>query len=338
MGQGGAEKIVFELCKDINIDMVVASTGGFYEEKLKKIRKIHYIIPDIASKNPFTILKTYRKLREIIENEKITAIHSHHRMAAFYAQLLKRRFKDIRLLYTAHNSFNNKKRLTNFSLKNTEIIACGESVKNNLLDFYGLPNYMIRVIPNSIRIEKYKTETLESKKGETRIVCIGRLTEQKGFDIFIRALEEVKNAHGYIIGDGELLKNLKTLTKNLHIEDRVSFLGFKENVLGYINSSDFVVLPSRWEGFPLIPIESFACGKTIIASNIPGNIDIVNNKRNGLLFKKDNVEDLASRINLLAKDNILRKKLEKQAKADYSKKFSYNMFIESYMNVYKEVR
>ena len=63
MGQGGAEKVVFQICKDSNkYKMFVASTGGFYENDLKKYGIKHYRIPDIARKNPLVLLKTFLRL------------------------------------------------------------------------------------------------------------------------------------------------------------------------------------------------------------------------------------------------------------------------------------
>ena len=70
MGQGGAEKVVYQICKDANdIEMVVASTGGIYEEELSKIGVKHYFIPDINDKNPINLIKTFLKLKRIIKKE-----------------------------------------------------------------------------------------------------------------------------------------------------------------------------------------------------------------------------------------------------------------------------
>jgi len=98
---------------------------------------------------------------------------------------------------------------------------------------------------------------------------------------------------------------------------------------------DFIVLSSRWEGFPLTPIEVFSMEKTIIASNIDGNNEIVKHEVNGLLFEKDNVDDLKEKISLLIDNNKKIRKLEQEAVKDYNDKYSYTIFLESYMNLYK---
>ena len=101
MGQGGAEKVVYQICKDYNddkLEMFIASTGGIYEKELAKIGIKHYYIPDLDSKNPIDIIKTLFVLKKIIKEEKIDIIHSHHRMAAFYSKILSLFNKKIKRL------------------------------------------------------------------------------------------------------------------------------------------------------------------------------------------------------------------------------------------------
>lgn len=85
MGQGGAEKVVYQLCKDNKkATQFVASCGGKYVEELNKVGVKHIMIPDIDRKNPVLILKTIVILLRTIKKYKIDIVHSHHRMAAFY--------------------------------------------------------------------------------------------------------------------------------------------------------------------------------------------------------------------------------------------------------------
>ena len=117
MGQGGAEKVVYQLCVGNNsYESVVASTGGYYLNDLANNNIKHYIIPDLNSKNPFLMIKTIFLLLKIIKEEKVNIIHSHHRMAAFYSRILCYFVKASRV-YTAHNVFYDKKVLLRFSLK-----------------------------------------------------------------------------------------------------------------------------------------------------------------------------------------------------------------------------
>ena len=82
MGQGGAEKVVYQLCKDCNIESFVASSGGAYVAQLKKIGIKHCKINDIANKNPFVFIYNLKILDKFVRQKGITIIHSHHHGAA----------------------------------------------------------------------------------------------------------------------------------------------------------------------------------------------------------------------------------------------------------------
>ncbi len=346
MGQGGAEKVVYQICKDSNdIEMVIASTGGIYEKELSKIGVKHYSIPDIDSKNPITLIKTYLKLKKIIKKEEITIVHSHHRMAAFYSKILSIFNKKIKRVYTAHNIFYNKKKLLKFSLSGSEIIAVGDGVKNNLVNFFEIKEEKVKVIYNSIEklkeINKPEDDFIKNKSNKILIGTVGRLSEQKGIDIFISSISELinknKNILAIVIGDGELKEELKKLSQKLNIKDNIKFLGYRSDVIELISEMDFIVLASRWEGLPLTPIETFSVGKTIIATNIDGNNEIIKDEYNGLLFEKDNINELGDKMSILISDINKRKELEKNAQNTFDEKFSYETFINNYINIYNKL-
>lgn len=350
MGQGGAEKVVYQICKDVsqdakNIEMLVASTGGIHEEELARLGVKHYTIPDIDGKNPIVMLKIYFKLRKIIKSEKIDIVHSHHRMAAFYCRLLNIFHRKFKRVYTAHNIFENKRSLLRFALKGSEVIAVGDGVKKNLVDFYGIKEENVKIIYNSIekleKIDKPQDEFLKERANKILVGTIGRLTEQKGMDVYISAMSEIikenKNVFAIVIGDGELRQDLEDLAKKLEVQDNVKFLGYRKDVIELICQMDFIVLASRWEGLPLTPIETFSVGKTIVATNIDGNNEIVEDKFNGLLCEKDNISDLKEKINTLIADAGMRKTLEENAQKTFNEKFSYESFIKNYKEIYNNL-
>lgn len=350
MGQGGAEKIVYQLAtgmKEKGQGICVASTGGVYAGQLKKHHIPHYGLDDLEHKNPGVILRTLWRLHRIIKKEKIDIIHTHHRMAALYARILKLFYPKIKLIYTAHNVFTNKKLLTSLSLSGTFIAAVGKNVKQNLVEFFGLKEKKIRIIYNAVHIEKKDTDKhsamLESLKKQNYLLvaAIGRLSEQKGIDVFIRAVYEVKKkipqVKGVIIGDGEQREELEKLTSDLGLTSDIIFLGYQKYITALIGQIDLVVMPSRWEGFPLTPIEVFAMQKTVAASDIGGIREIVRNGENGLLVPKDEAEAFGEAIVKLLTDDELRSCLEKNGKADYESRYDYESFIRQYEMFYREV-
>lgn len=347
MGQGGAEKVVIDLCQNtkLNFDnIVVLSSGGINVRELENFGIYHEKIPDLESKRIKDIIITIKLIIKIIKKYNIDIIHSHHRMGAFYSQIVKIFSRKIRLVYTAHNVFYNKKKLTQFSIKNTDIVAVGEGVKNNLINYYNIQANKINVINNSIRYIKPINVTRPIECDENRVVisCIGRLSEQKGIEYLVKAVKQViekdpnANILVLIIGDGEKKEELIRLTNQLELNKYIKFLGYKSNVNDYIQFSQFVVSSSLWEGFPLTLIECFAKGKTVVASNIVGNNEIIVDGYNGILFKKKDTNELCDIIIKLSRDKDLVKYLNENAKNTYFSKFSFEEYINKYIMLYNK--
>ncbi len=350
MGQGGAEKFIYQLasgCKQNGNKLVVVSCGGVYVKPLKDKGIHHYEVQDLECKDPVVILQTLKKLVKIIRKERIQIIHSHHRMAALYGRILKFIFPKIRLVYTAHNVFYDKKLLTKLALSDTKVVAVGEAVRQNLTEVFQIKDKKIEIILNAVKIGVEETRQVHpllnelKEKGYTLIGVIGRLSEQKGIDVFIRAMKhiikEYPSVRGIIIGDGEQREELQSLVCKCHLENKVYFLGYQEHVTGMIKQLDFAAMPSRWEGFPLTPIELFAMEKTLVASDIGGINEIVEHGKNGLLIPKDDVKLLCRAIKELLDNKALRQVLETNGRRDYEKKYSYQSLLNHYLQLYKDI-
>ena len=341
MDIGGAERIVYQLATDLKdeFDQVhIASTGGLWESELATQGIQHHKILDIDSKNPLTVLKLLYTIRQIIKNNEITIVHTHHRMAAFYIRLLKLFNSKLIHVYTAHNVFKDKLPLYRFALKNAKSIAVGEAVNKNLKEDVGITDS--RVIYNGVVFKETDDQVDEIiSYGGIKLGCIARLSEQKGLTYLLDAMSllAVKDIRLFIVGDGELRNELENKVKELHLQDSVTFLGYRKDIVECINSFDFLVSSSLFEGLALNVIEAFMNAKTMVASDIPGINEIVTNK-NGILVPAKDPAALASAIDKLATDATLRQKLASQAKKDYENKFSYPLFLENYRALYRELK
>jgi len=341
MDIGGAERIVYQLSSDLKdeFDSVhVASTGGLWESELSAKGIQHHKILDIDSKNPLTVLKLLTSIRQIIKKNKITIVHTHHRMAAFYIRLLKLVHPKLIHVYTAHNVFKDKLPLYRFALKNAKSVAVGEAVNKNLKEDVVITDS--RVIYNGVVLKETDDHVDEIiSYGGIKLGCIARLSEQKGLTYLLDAMSllTVKDIRLFIVGDGELRNELENKVKELDLQDSVTFLGYRKDIVECINSFDFCVLPSVFEGFGLVAIEAFMNSKTLVATDIPGLNEVVTNK-NGILVPAKDPAALASAIDKLATDATLRQELSSQAKNDYENKFSYPLFLENYRELYRELK
>ena len=341
MDIGGAERIVYQLSSDLKdeFDSVhVASTGGLWESELAAQGIQHHKILDIDSKNPVTVLKLLFSIHQIIKQKGITIVHTHHRMAAFYIRLLKLVHPKLIHVYTAHNVFKDKLPLYGFALKNAKSVAVGEAVNKNLKEDVGITDS--RVIYNGVVLKETDEQVDEiiSYDG-IKLGCIARLSEQKGLTYLLDAMSllTIKDIRLFIVGEGELREELENKVKELNLQDSVIFLGYRKDIVECINSFDFCVLPSVFEGFGLVAIEAFMNSKTLVATDIPGLNEVVTNK-NGVLVPAKDPAALASAIDKLATDATLRQELSSQAKKDYENRFSYSMFLENYRALYREIQ
>lgn len=344
---GGTENVIIQLCeilKPFVNKVIVCTADGFDVRALQRIGIKHYTIPDIQNKSIKNIMIIVQSLKRIVDKEQITVIHSHHRMAAFYAELLFG--KNMIKIANAHNTFFDKRGWTRFAYKHTYVIAVGEKVKENLVNVYKLSNDQVTVIHNAIKpfdeqIIRVKELQEAGAQGYIRIGNIGRLTKQKGMRYFVEAASKVykkcPNSRFYIVGDGEERLLLEQMTKDQMPEGVLNFLGYRSDIRNVMSQMDFVVLSSLWEGFPLTPIEAFSVGKPVVATAVDGTVEIVRDHENGLLVSAEDTDSLATAMNEMIENQGERERLGKAAYESFEKEFSFEKMSERYISYYRDI-
>lgn len=346
MGSGGTETVIIQLAKcyrEAGHQVYVCAEDGPGAEKLRDMDIPFFSIPDMQNKNPGVAVKIFCRVLELMREKKIDVVHTHHRMAAFYARLL-RPLHPFVFLNNVHNTFEDKRRLTRFALEKAVNIAVGEAVKKNMVEDYGLPEEIVRVIPNAVLppVLSGQSDPLLDKlhaQGKFVIANIGRVNTQKGYAYYLEAAAQLKDKPFafLVVGDGVLLEQMQQKAAQLQLTDTVYFLGYRSDVADVMQGSDLIVLSSLWEGFPLTPIEAFSVGKTIVATEVPGTLEIVIHEENGLIVPLKDPTAIASNIVRLYEDAALRGKLERGAKQTYTEKFSYDAFRQKYIALLQEV-
>lgn len=171
-----------------------------------------------------------------------------------------------------------------------------ETVKKSLIQILGREDEHIEVFYNLINvkdIQKRADEIIDTSdfKGDYRILSVGRLAYQKGFDIAIETAKILKEKGikfiWYIIGDGVEHENLKNMIKRYSLEKSFCLLGEKENPYPYIKECELYVQTSRHEGYGITLLEARALSKPIVATNIESFKEQITDKENGLLTTHD---------------------------------------------------
>ncbi|MBV9615541.1 MAG: glycosyltransferase [Ktedonobacteraceae bacterium] len=142
------------------------------------------------------------------------------------------------------------------------------------------------------------------------LLHVNRLSEEKRIDVLIDAMAKIKsNTHLALVSTGPAEAELRAQVERLHLKERVSFLGFvqEEDLLQLRRAADFFAIPSEAELQSLATMEAMACGLPVIAANAWALPELVHSDENGFLFQPGNSDELATYIDTLAHDALLRK-------------------------------
>lgn len=180
-----------------------------------------------------------------------------------------------------------------------QLIATSRSLRNTLIS-YGLSN--VSVVNNPVDTLLFHPTGTQHK--DIRILSIGRLELQKGFDLLLQAVATIDIPIKIRIGgDGSQQRNLKKLAHSLKIEHKIEWLGrlSREQVAHEMQLCSFYVLSSRHETFGNVLLEAMACGKPMVATNCGGPADIVTTET-GILCEAENISELGDAIARMCKE------------------------------------
>ena len=190
-------------------------------------------------------------------------------------------------------------------------------------------------------IDGSKFKPLSKTKKQFDVLYIGRLIPIKGVSYLIKAISLLKNndLKVAIVGSGPELSVLKSLVKKNKLERQVNFLGYiKDRDLPKLyNSAKVVALPSYdREGILTTMLEASACGVPVITTSACSMSEFLRPRKNGLLVKPQSVKDLAQAINLLLTNEVLRKKLGRQARRDVETRWDWKIKIKTVEKLYEQ--
>lgn len=284
------------------------------ELQVKKIQ-IEY------ARTPYDIgklLKAYSELKSLIQKEKYVLLHCHTPVAGLISRLAVKNAGTItKIIYTAHGfHFYKGAPLLNWILyypiekwmsRYTDVL-----ITINKEDYWRAKKKLrakeVRYIPGvGIDTEKIQNVQVDKKAkrreigvGEDDIVLIsvGELSKRKNHKIVIEAVAKMKelNVKYVVCGKGKYNNMLKEMADKLGISRQVLLLGFRVDVVEICKSSDVFVFPSTQEGLPVSLMEAMACGLPCVVSNIRGNVDLIEDGENGLLFQPTDVETLKKKL------------------------------------------
>jgi glycosyltransferase involved in cell wall biosynthesis len=328
----------------------IASRGGGCEQILEDsgIKHIYLNLHTKSELSPRIILGK-RRLMDVLRTEAVDVLHAQTRITRVLSQFIQNRLR-IPFVSTAHGFY--KPRLGNrlFPCWGEGVVAISEAVKKDLIDKIKLNTSKIKVIYNGIDITRFNKNINDSDRNELRrnfglgsgkvIVNISRLSFIKGHIYLIKAMEKVSQEHPdvscLIIGEGEAENVLKTAVNRLGLAEKIKFYPSVSDTNKILLIADVFVLPTIQEGLGLAILEAMASGIPVVATNIGGIPEIIQNERNGLLVPVQDSQVLAGTIIRLLKDEPLRIRLVQNGRRTVKDKFSIKRMVGETEDFYRE--
>lgn len=329
---GGIENFIMNVYRNIDKEnvsfdfMVTRDEKEFFEEEIQKLGGKKYTIDKKNIKNVFIrIIEESKEIEKFLKENKYDVIHVHSGtpLRVFYLRAAKKAGVKKRIYHShsaevkgPHNGLRLKKIIFKLLRKLFKFYATDYFACSKLAGEWMYPNELIKqqkvvVINNGIEIDKFKYN--EQIRNEYRksldiqdkkvIGHIGRFNHQKNHTFLIDIFKETHNKDNkcmlLLLGDGELRKEIEDKVKKLGLEESVKFLGVRDDVNKVMQAMDLFLLPSNYEGLPVVGIEAQTTGLPMVCSdNITDEVCITDNVKM-ISLDKNTTEWADNIINIL---------------------------------------
>jgi glycosyltransferase involved in cell wall biosynthesis len=225
-----------------------------------------------------------------------------------------------------------------FLKRYSHFVAVSESARKYEVENYGVPFNRIEVIPNGIVLDRFRLNapTLQERmqllgislKGDEIVIgIVGRLIETKNHELLLDAWAKLVadvtvRIKLVIVGDGVLRKTLEQQRDSLGLKDSVFFLGLRTDIPMLLKSFGIFVMSSKHEGHPIVALEAMAAGLPVVATNVPGLRDVIQDGVNGFLVDAHAPEALAEGLKKLILDADLRSSIGRNGRMYVERNFS----------------
>ncbi|WP_210148683.1 glycosyltransferase [Chryseobacterium scophthalmum] len=317
---GGAEKVLVTFLKNLpqnqyEIDLLLNLYSGKYLSEVPDWINIIYLnkgemittnrIQDIPKKAMRVIYQTaMKKFPSLLYNGKLNGKKYDIEFAAIHGmrdEILNSPLQSSKKIVWIHNDLSQLKEYTETEIKKffgfDKIMVISEKIEKLFLELAENETQKQKIVKiyNPLDTEEIVSKAeqniinYEFDQNVPTFISVGTVFPQKGFDRILRVhkklLEEGLNHKILIVGDGYDFENIKKLKTELNVDETATMLGFTDNPYPYFNKADFFILSSRYEGFPTVLFEAITLKKKIIATEVSGVREMLNNGELGLIVE-----------------------------------------------------
>jgi glycosyltransferase involved in cell wall biosynthesis len=306
------------------------------------------------------------KMANIFRSEKIDLVHAHSPTAAIQGRLAAK-FAGLPSIVTVHSPaiqyygdrqtvrarsgrkiYITLDRFLNYTMTSA-LVYVSNQVFSLYLSEHWTPVDRSFVVQNGIDLKPYQSNSarlefrskLKVAPDLPVITYVGRLSDEKGVDILLEAAATLKNDfHSkfkvWLIETGEQEPALRSMVKDLNLQDDIAFLGQHEQVADYLLASDCFVLPSRQEAMSIAIIEAMAAGLPCVVTDVGDNAQLIHDGQQGFVISQDSIDSLANILHKLLLDADLRRRMGMSARAK-AQDFSDVTMAEQVQQLYEQL-
>ena len=321
--------------------------SNFHTDYIKALRDMGHTVSVMASGEgadfdipfekkliSFKNLINRRKIRKILKREGFDTLVLNTSLAAYHIRMACHKKRRPRIVNFVHGYLfsENISRPKAFMMYACEKFLAG---KTDEIIVMNLQDYRAAIRKNLCRGKVYFVKGMgavvreimsEPEELRRQYVCedkyvlsfVGELSERKNQEFLIKAMVKLREilpeAVLWLIGDGKERERLEALRDECGLSDAVYFMGSRADACDYVRASDLCVSASSIEGMPFNVIEALGCGATVLASDIKGHVDLIENGVDGFLYSYNNVEDFITKVYKINKKALSIKMDKKMAK------------------------
>ncbi|MDE2027686.1 MAG: glycosyltransferase [Candidatus Omnitrophica bacterium] len=347
---GGLEKMVIHLASacsehDVKSDILCLKTEGVLASQARQKN----IEVNALNKNEGFSWRVIFRMAQMIRSGGYDLVHTHNFSPLIYGSIAAR-LAGVKCLNTRHGSEPTGTYKLIWDL-NSRVIAVSEYTRNELLKNNTISEGKVSVIYNAIPEAEFNFDSNAQPESSLRkqlglvnarlIGIVGRLSPEKDHLTLFKAIKNIvsdsKDVCLFVVGDGDQRSCLEQYCVQHRLSDNIHFLGFRNDIPLILRSLDVFALSSLTEGVPLTILEAMASGVPVVATNVGGNSEIIENNVTGLLVPAGDPNAVEQALRRLLNDRDLAGRLGKLAHERVCERYSLNTMIEKYMEVYNSL-
>ncbi|MGQ9513764.1 MAG: glycosyltransferase family 4 protein [Thermoproteota archaeon] len=366
---GGLATHVYELTKALSemaeVHVVTCSFPGAPDTEIINGTFVHRVnvyqapSPDFLIWTMLMNINLLKASAELVAEERFDVMHCHDWLVAPACITLKHATGG-HLVATIHSTESGRRhgihtdyqRVINeiegwLTYEASRVVCCSWSMVGEVASLFNVPRDKIWMIPNGIDTEIFKpnpSDDLFRRRfaglSEKIILYVGRLVPEKGVNVLIGSVPKILSANPnvkfVIVGEGYDREHLSSLAKYLGVDQRIYFTGYisDEEIKKLLSLAYLQIVPSLYEPFGIVCLEAAASGVPVVASDIGGLSELVEDGVTGLKVPPDNSDAIAYAVNRILSDEVLRESMSKKARERAVERFSIKAMAERTMEMY----